>query len=109
MTVTILVIWLIVAAASTAIGSAKGRGGTGMALGVFLGLLGLIIIACMSATYEVQVEREAQQIRARADAERLVAGGRPVPAERVNQPTKPSRPSWAARRWQRRQERDIRP
>ncbi len=42
------VVWLFFTFCSYNVGKKKGRGGLGFVLGCFLGLLGLIIISCMS-------------------------------------------------------------
>lgn len=43
----LLVIWLIAIVLATIIGANKGRAGAGFLLGTLLGLIGVIIIACM--------------------------------------------------------------
>jgi hypothetical protein len=40
----LILIWLVCAGIAYAIGAAKGKGGLGLALGFFLGLLGVLII-----------------------------------------------------------------
>jgi hypothetical protein len=55
------------------IGSAKGRAGAGVALGAFLGWIGVIIIACLKPSQEVQVARAAQQLAIQRQAQELVA------------------------------------
>jgi F0F1-type ATP synthase assembly protein I len=48
------------------IGSAKGFTGLGLVLGLLLGPLGVLIVACMKATPEVQAKREVDIEAARA-------------------------------------------
>ena len=67
--VLILLIWVVAAIfAASAIGNRKGRPGAGFLLGLFLGWIGVIIIACIPPTREmlVQRERERQQIQREA-------------------------------------------
>lgn len=56
-----------------------------MALGVFLGLPGLIICLFLSPSHEVQVQREAQRMRIRGEAGRYLASGQLPPAPRTRQ------------------------
>lgn len=42
-----IVLWGVCVAIATAIGSSKGKAGTGFALGLLLGLIGVIIVAVM--------------------------------------------------------------
>jgi hypothetical protein len=39
--------WIVMIATATMIGSGKGRGGLGFVLGFLLGLIGVIVIACL--------------------------------------------------------------
>ena len=55
----IVVIWLLSAILGAVIGGAKGRPGTGFALGLLLGLIGVIIIAVMSPSPEKQAQTAA--------------------------------------------------
>lgn len=50
------------------IGNSKGRGTAGFWLGVVLGLIGWIIAACLSPSYEVQVQRAEMFERTRRAA-----------------------------------------
>lgn len=58
---TLFVIWALSIGAAAIIGSYKGRTGTGVLLGALLGVIGVIVIACLPATYEIKVEREARR------------------------------------------------
>jgi hypothetical protein len=71
---TLLVIWALSIGAAMIVGSYKGRMGTGALLGVLLGVIGVIVIACLPATYKVKVEREARRQRIRDDAQRQLRG-----------------------------------
>jgi hypothetical protein len=71
---TLLVIWALSIGAAMIVGSYKGRMGTGALLGVLLGVIGVIITACLPATYKVKVEREARRQRIRDDAQRQLRG-----------------------------------
>jgi MFS family permease len=65
----ILLVWVVGAIfAAGAIGNRKGRSGTGFLLGLFLGWIGVIIIAFIPPTREMLVlrERERQQIQREA-------------------------------------------
>lgn len=65
---TFLVIWLLIAGVSTIIGSHKGRAGAGLLLGLLLGLIGLIITACLRPSHAVQVERERERLQVQREA-----------------------------------------
>lgn len=52
--------WALMTAIATAIGASKGRTGTGLVLGLILGIFGVIIIACVPKTQEKKIQ-EAQQ------------------------------------------------
>ena len=45
--VAIIMIWIVSAIAAGVVGKSKGRAGAGWALGIFLGLIGLFIIAVL--------------------------------------------------------------
>lgn len=53
-----IVIWIVCAVLGGMIGSSKGRGGAGVALGFLLGPIGVIIVAVMSPN-KVKVEQKA--------------------------------------------------
>ena len=65
---TFLILWLLVAGASAIIGSHKGRTGAGLLLGLLLGLVGLIITACLRPSHAVQVEREKERLAVQREA-----------------------------------------
>ena len=65
----ILLVWVVGAIfAAGTIGNRKGRPGTGFLLGLFLGWIGVVIIAVTPPTREMLVlqERERQQIQREA-------------------------------------------
>jgi hypothetical protein len=62
-----LVLWLLFGLLGWVIGSGKGKGGEGFALGFLLGPLGMLIAALMSPTPEVQARRNAEVSRASAE------------------------------------------
>jgi hypothetical protein len=68
--VLIVILWIIPWALANSISKAKGRGGQGWILGLFLGWLGVIVVALMPA---------------------LEPGSLPVPPVRER---KPGTPSW---------------
>ena len=61
------------------IGSAKGFTGLGLILGLLLGPLGVLIVACMKATPEVQAKRELAVEAAREQLRRRDAEHPPPP------------------------------
>ncbi len=65
---TFLIVWLLIAGASTVIGSHKGRAGAGLLLGLLLGVIGLIITACLRPSHTVQVERERERLAVQREA-----------------------------------------
>jgi hypothetical protein len=68
-TVVVLLAWVLAAMfAASAIGNRKGRPAAGFLLGLFLGWVGVIIIAVTPPTRDVLVrrERERQQIQREA-------------------------------------------
>lgn len=58
------VLWGVIVLVSYQIGADKGRGAAGFWLGLCLGLIGLIIVACMQPSYEVSLQRQAERERA---------------------------------------------
>jgi MFS family permease len=66
----ILLIWVVGAIfAAGAIGNRKGRPGTGFLLGLFLGWIGVIIIALTPATHDMQVQIERHRLRIQREAQ----------------------------------------
>lgn len=55
-----VVIWILCAVAAGLVGKSKGRAGQGWALGIFLSLIGLIIIAVLPAREEVLEEQQLE-------------------------------------------------
>jgi len=74
MTPGAVVVWLVVAVIfgliGTAIGKGKGRAGAGWWLGFLLGIIGVIIIACLSPTEEHKVQQAQRQYEIQAEAAR---------------------------------------
>lgn len=61
--VIFVIIWLAMGGAGYLIGRSKGRGGTGLALGLFLGVIGLIIAAVLKPDASVQARRAHEQVQ----------------------------------------------
>jgi len=57
----VLPFWAAIAWAGYRIGAYKGSPKTGLALGVLLGAVGVIIIACFPSTDEAKIERMRKQ------------------------------------------------
>lgn len=53
-------IWLVCGLLGAVIGSGKGRAGSGLVLGLLLGVIGLIIVALMSPNPEAEARRQSQ-------------------------------------------------
>jgi hypothetical protein len=70
----ILVIAVICALAGLAIGRPKGRAGQGFALGLLLGIIGIVIIACLKTSRETLIRQEQDKIAIRQEAEARAAG-----------------------------------
>lgn len=65
----ILLIWVVGAIfAAGAIGNRRGRPGTGFLLGLFLGWIGVIVIACIPPTREMLVLRERERLQIQREA-----------------------------------------
>ena len=65
----ILLIWTGTAIfAADIIGGRKGRRGTGFLLGLFLGWLGVAIIACTPPTRDMLVRRERERLQIQREA-----------------------------------------
>ena len=54
----VLIIWAAFGAIGYAIANPKGKGGAGVALGLLLGILGIIIAACLSDSPEVALRKQ---------------------------------------------------
>lgn len=59
----------------TIIGRYKGRAATGFLLSMLLGIIGVVVIACLPATFEAKVRQEAER-QAVAEAARLTGQAR---------------------------------
>src|SRR5580704_13980430 len=57
-----LIGWALIATAGYHIGKSKGREGAGLALTLLLGLLGLLILACLPKTEAVKAAEAQQQL-----------------------------------------------
>ena len=66
----LIVLWLIFGAIGAGIGSRKGRPWMGLALGVVLGLFGVIIMLFVPADKEYLIRQEQARIEAAAEAQR---------------------------------------
>lgn len=66
---TIFVIWALTGMiVATIIGGRKGRRGAGFILGLFLGWIGVIIIAVMPPTHDMLVVREEERLEVQREA-----------------------------------------
>jgi hypothetical protein len=73
----ILAIWIVCAILGYGIGGGKGKAAEGLVLGLLLGAIGVLIIAVMKPTVEVQAKRDVELEAAReAERERLREEGR---------------------------------
>jgi hypothetical protein len=70
MSFVLLLAWAVCAVAGGYMGNARGRMTIGLLLGMFLGVIGLVIILCVPRTHENQVQREADRLRVLAEARR---------------------------------------
>lgn len=70
----VLVIAVICALISMAIGSSKGRGTQGFFFGLILGVIGIIIIACLKPDREFLVRKEQEKIRIQQEAAARMGG-----------------------------------
>jgi hypothetical protein len=55
-----VVVWVICGGIGYAIGNSKGRAGAGLALGLFLGIIGIVIIAVMQPSARSKPPTRAQ-------------------------------------------------
>jgi hypothetical protein len=75
MAVAIIVIWVIAALiVATIIGNNKGRAGLGFVLGLLLGWIGVIVIACVPPTQEARIRRAQRDMQVQAAAQRRIRG-----------------------------------
>ena len=65
-----VILWAVFAWAGWAIGKYKGYAGRGFALGLLLGLIGLIIIACIPRSRKAKVAAAQRQYDVQAEAAR---------------------------------------
>jgi hypothetical protein len=74
----ILLVWVVAAIfVAGAIGNRKGRPGTGFLLGLFLGWIGVVIIACIPPTREMLVLRERERLQIQREAAEYMGGQSP--------------------------------
>jgi hypothetical protein len=67
-TVVVLVSWALAVLAAYAIGRRKGRVPLGVVLGVVLGWVGVLILACLPRTHARKVELAREELQVRAEA-----------------------------------------
>ena len=72
---TLLVIWVLAIGVAYLIGERKGRTGEGLALGILLSWLGVIIIAVMQPSRAEKIRRESERLRIAEEARSRHAGG----------------------------------
>lgn len=75
--VIVVILWAIFAWAGWTVGKYKGYAGGGLALGLLLGVIGLIIIACIPQSREAKVAAAQRQYEVQAEAARRA--GYPFP------------------------------
>lgn len=69
----LIVIWLILGAIGAGIGSRKGRPWMGLALGVTLGIVGVIIMLFVRPDREHLIRQEQDRIEAAREAQRRMS------------------------------------
>lgn len=69
----LIVIWLILGAIGAGIGAKKGRPWMGLALGVILGIFGVIIMLFVPADREYLIQKEQARLEASREAQRRMA------------------------------------
>ena len=68
-TLLLILIWSAASTVvSTIVGDRKGRQGTGLALGLLLGWVGVLIILAVPPTHEQLVRRERERLRVEREA-----------------------------------------
>ena len=87
----VAIVALACAFAGQAIGKPKGYAGAGFGLGLFLGIIGVIIIACIPKSRETQIEAAQQDLEIQAEAARRA--GYPFPPQAPQEPWQP-RQDW---------------
>jgi hypothetical protein len=85
--VLVIIVWLACAWAGTEIGKRKGLAGAGFGLGLLLGVIGVIIIACIPASREAQIKKAQREYEIQAEAARRAGyPSQPQPSQGSWQP-----------------------
>ncbi len=100
--VIVVVLWAIFAWTGWTIGKSKGYAGGGLALGLLLGLIGIIIIACIPQSKEAKAAAAQRQYEIQAEAARRTGYPFPPqpPQEPWQQPQSPQEPWQQPPGWQ---------
>jgi uncharacterized membrane protein YeaQ/YmgE (transglycosylase-associated protein family) len=69
-----IIAWGICGLIGERIGKRKGRAGDGLWLGLLLGVIGLVIIGCMSPTKEAEIAAEQRRLEVQQEAARRAYG-----------------------------------
>jgi len=85
-----IAIWIASVIIGGAVGRRKGRQGTAELLTIFLGVVGLVIVLCLSESREAQVQEAQRQFEVQAEAARRA--GYPYPPYPSQPPSGP--PAW---------------
>lgn len=70
-----IVVWLILGAIGAGIGSKKGKPWMGLALGVLLGIIGVIIMLFVKPDREHLIRQEQDRLSMAAEAQRRASAG----------------------------------